>query len=129
MESQEWHDSVVSSLARVETGISGVNRRLDVLNGSVAELFDAQIVIRKDLFDHVTTCPVKSDVRVILDRFNSMESKYSQDEGRIAGKKDATVLWLHWLRPFIYFVASGLALLILMHASDLLKAYLQVKVG
>lgn len=81
--------------------IDGINRRLDVLNGSVAR--NTADIQRNDtaLNNHALTCPLKDELADLKDSVTAFHSAYAE-----RGKMNET--WIARMTPFIVPILTGI---------------------
>ena len=121
----QFHDVVVASLARLEAGQEHVISRLDKVNGNIATLYSKAAKAELDLATrsaeaerslakHSADCDVKNRLAVIEKSIASGAS--AETEGRRVTKQ-----WQSWMRPMVWALLGGVAILLLMSADKLLK--------
>jgi len=129
-----FHDQVVGALARLEAGQEHIIARLDKINGSVTSLFEKNNELEIRLVEHPLQCEIREKINhienqlatgqyagstVVRQRLDDVERK---EEGRVIAK-ETSEKWLRWIWPVIYLFAAIGAILIGMHAPELLKHF------
>lgn len=124
---------VNANLKILAVGTAGINARLDKVNGSISTLYVRTDENKTALLRHVIECPVKQKVEdmhheicTAHDAFNNQLSQFSTSLAtmaeRLKTEKKANDDWKKTLLfPVIRYLGTGLVLLLLYHASELLK--------
>lgn len=88
-----------------------VKARLDKVNGSISTLYQRTDDNKAALFNHVIECPQKHRIEEISAMLNE----------RLGSERTSTTWREKLLFPLIRIVGTGIVLLFLLHAQDLLK--------
>ncbi len=124
---------VNANLKILAAGTAGINARLDKVNGSISTLYGRTDENKTSLLKHVIECPVKQKVEDMHDEictahqeFNNQLAKFSTSlmtiSERMETEKKTNLTWKETLLfPIIRYLGTGLVLLFLYHASELLK--------
>jgi hypothetical protein len=119
MDFESDNTKILLGIARLETKADATNEHLRKLNGSVQTLYakaesnkSANEATRVELLKHQIDCPGLKTINEINSKLDSAQSESKSD------KK-----WHEeYLKPLIKWALTGLLLLALLHANDLLKA-------
>lgn len=120
---QDFHDTVLTSLASIMAGQKATNERLDRINGSVAELFKRtneqklQIAVIDSTGSHALE-GVRQEVKDLEAELRRAETAISDRE---ASERGASKV-IQVIKPALYGVAVGLALLLFEHRDVVLAA-------
>jgi hypothetical protein len=116
-----------------------VKSRLDKVNGSINTLYNRTDEQKAALLTHVIECPQKEKIEKLAGKLDSKEEHLTQGLNaiekriesldRMIGERLASektnVTWRDKLLiPLIRIVGTGIVLLILLHAQELIKKYL-----
>ena len=123
--SPESHDAIIKGIGRLEGHMENVISRLDKVNGNIATLYNKAAKAELDLATrsaeaerslakHSADCDVKNRLAVIEKSIASGAS--AETEGRRVTKQ-----WQSWMRPMVWVLLGGVAILLLMSADKLLK--------
>jgi hypothetical protein len=106
-----------------------VKSRLDKVNGSIATLYNRTEENKEALLSHVIDCPQRGKLDQIGARFATLEQKIStlhktigeQAAGYSAAQAQSSKWMEKLLFPLIRIAVTGLVLILLYHAQELLK--------
>jgi hypothetical protein len=106
-----------------------IKSRLDKVNGSIATLYNRTEENKEALLNHVIACPQREKIDQIGVRFTALEQKISTLHKtigeQVAGYRAAEAQSSKWmdklLFPLIRIAVTGLVLILLYHAQELLK--------
>lgn len=137
---------VLVTLGRLEEKTDAINEHLKDLNGSVQRLYqkseDNRLLtesVNKDLWKHQVECPGLAEIHEINRKLDSGDFRGSNEVREVLGQVETAVaieerakgVSLEWkdklLYPLVRLMAIGGAVLLLMHASDLLTVFFHVK--
>jgi len=102
---------------------------VDKVNGSIATLYNRTEENKEALLNHVIACPQREKIDQIGVRFTALEQKISTLHKtigeQVAGYRAAEAQSSKWmdklLFPLIRIAVTGLVLILLYHAQELLK--------
>jgi hypothetical protein len=117
------------SLQVLSNGQMEICRRLDKVNGSIATLYNRTEENKEALLNHVIDCPQKKKIEQIGAKFAVFEQKISRLHRiigeQVAGDSASAAQSSKWmdklLFPLIRIAVTGLVLILLYHAQELLK--------
>lgn len=124
---------VNANLKILSAGQLGICNRLDKVNGNISTLYGRTDENKISLLKHVNECPVKLKVEAMHNEictahedFNEQLAKFATSlaiiSERMETEEKANTNWKETLLyPIIRYLGTGLVLLILYHAADLLK--------
>ncbi len=106
-----------------------IKSRLDKVNGSIATLYSRTDENKEALLNHVIDCPQREKMDQIGARFGALEQKISALNKtigeQVAGYRAAEAQSSRWmdklLFPLIRIAVTGLVLILLYHAQEILK--------
>jgi len=95
-----------------------VKARLDKVNGSIATLYQRTDDNKAALLNHVIECPQKEKIERLSEKLGAIERKISD---QLASSNTSSTWREKLLYPLIRIIGTGIALLFLYHAQELLK--------
>lgn len=124
---------VNANLKILTAGQQGICSRLDKVNGNISTLYTRTDENKFSLLKHVIDCPVKLKVETMHqeictahEEFNNKLAEFSTALATISKgmdtEKSTNASWKErLLYPAIRYLVTGIILLLLYHAADLLK--------
>ena len=136
------HDEIIANLGELKGMTSGINSRLDRMNGSISDTIKGVNALSVELAEHPSmTCPMRLKVEEIGDAVNVLDQKLTtgdhpgskfvnealakfnlmeaKEKALDDGKKSRTKDFLEWLKPFIIGTIMAIIVLLAIHFNEI----------